>query len=170
MSGAPWTVVFAAETINDLLLITDYLTQAYCGFGEPLAEAHSHAQVRIEAIITWLSIVLCIGFAHALSSGKSRCWLFFLVAKTSSAACWCACCKTAPRFELASGMGCGPSKTAAKPMRWFSVANTRPAAGGTNPCPGAGCDWLSFQAHARSIRKKPGFFRMISPIDAELVP
>ena len=52
MSEAPWTVVFAAEAINDLVLITDYLTQAYCGFGEPLAEAHSHAQVRIEAIIT----------------------------------------------------------------------------------------------------------------------
>jgi len=29
-----------------------YLTQAYCGFGEPLAEAHSHAKLRIEAIIT----------------------------------------------------------------------------------------------------------------------
>ena len=44
-------VVFAAEAINDLVLITEFLTQAYCGFGEPL-EAHSHAQVRIEAIIT----------------------------------------------------------------------------------------------------------------------
>jgi plasmid stabilization system protein ParE len=52
MSEAPWTVVFAAEAINDLVLITDYLTQAYCGFGEPLAEAHSHAKLRIEAIIT----------------------------------------------------------------------------------------------------------------------
>jgi len=52
MSEAPWTVVFAAEAINDLVLITEFLTQAYCGFGEPLAEAHSHAQVRIEAIIT----------------------------------------------------------------------------------------------------------------------
>ena len=52
MSEAPRTVVFAAEAFNDLVLITEYLTQAYCGFGEPLAEAHSHAQVRIEAIIT----------------------------------------------------------------------------------------------------------------------
>ena len=52
MSEAPWTVVFAAEAINDLVLITEYLTQAYCGFGEPLVEAHSHAQVRIEATIT----------------------------------------------------------------------------------------------------------------------
>ena len=130
MSEAPWTVVFAAEAINDLELITEYLTQAYCGFGEPLAEAKCHAQVRIEAIITaaerlataplrgeshddllpgqafdtWLSIVLCIGFAHALTSGKSRCWPCFLVAKTTSAACWCACCKTAPRPEPASGM------------------------------------------------------------------
>ena len=52
MSEAPWTVVFAAEAVNDLVLITEYLTQAYCGFGEPLAEAKCHAQVRIEAIIT----------------------------------------------------------------------------------------------------------------------
>ena len=52
MSEAPWTVVFAAEAINDLVLITDYLTQAYCGFGEPLAEANRHAKVRIESIIT----------------------------------------------------------------------------------------------------------------------
>ena len=52
MSEAPWTVVFAADAIDDLVLITDYLTQAYCGFGEPQAEAHSHARLRIEAIIT----------------------------------------------------------------------------------------------------------------------
>jgi toxin ParE1/3/4 len=52
MSEAQWTVVFAAEAINDLLLITEYLTQSYCGFWEPLAEANRHAQVRIEAIIT----------------------------------------------------------------------------------------------------------------------
>ena len=52
MSEAQWTVVFAAEAINDLLLITEVLTQSYCGFGEPLAEANRHAQVRIEAIIT----------------------------------------------------------------------------------------------------------------------
>ena len=51
MSEAPWSVVFAEEAINDLLLITDYLTQSYCGFGEPPAEANRHAQVRIEAII-----------------------------------------------------------------------------------------------------------------------
>ena len=51
MSEAPRSVVFAAEAINDLLLITEYLTQAYCGFGEPSAEANRHAQVRIEAII-----------------------------------------------------------------------------------------------------------------------
>ena len=52
MSEAQWTVVFAAEAINDLLLITEYLTHSYCAFGEPLAEANRHAQVRIEAIIT----------------------------------------------------------------------------------------------------------------------
>ena len=52
MSEAQWTVVFAAEAINDLLLITEYLTHSYCAFVEPLAEANRHAHVRIEAIIT----------------------------------------------------------------------------------------------------------------------
>ena len=51
MSEVPWTVVFAEDAINDLVLITEYLTQAYCGFGEPLAEANRHAQLRIESII-----------------------------------------------------------------------------------------------------------------------
>jgi hypothetical protein len=36
MSEAPWTVVFAVEATNGLVLITEYLTQAYSGFGEPL--------------------------------------------------------------------------------------------------------------------------------------
>jgi len=48
---APWAVVFAEKAINDLLLITDYLTQSYCGFGEPPAEANRHAKVGIEAFI-----------------------------------------------------------------------------------------------------------------------
>jgi plasmid stabilization system protein ParE len=52
MSEAPWTVVFATDAINDLLLIADHLAQAYCGFGEPPAQAERHAQARIEAIIT----------------------------------------------------------------------------------------------------------------------
>ena len=51
MSEAPWTVVFAAEAINDLLLISEHLAQAYCSFGESPAEADRHAQARIEAII-----------------------------------------------------------------------------------------------------------------------
>jgi plasmid stabilization system protein ParE len=51
MSETPWSVLFAAEAINDLLLITEYLTQSYCGCGEPPAEANRHAQVRIEVII-----------------------------------------------------------------------------------------------------------------------
>lgn len=51
MSEAPWSVVFAEEAINDLMLITVYLTQSYCGFGEPPAEANRHAQVRNKAII-----------------------------------------------------------------------------------------------------------------------
>ena len=52
MSGAPWSVVFATDATNDLLLIADHLAQAYRGFGEPPAEAKRHAQARIEAIIT----------------------------------------------------------------------------------------------------------------------
>jgi plasmid stabilization system protein ParE len=52
MSAAPWTVVFAVEAINGLVLITEYLTQAYSGFGEALVEAQHHALERIEAIIT----------------------------------------------------------------------------------------------------------------------
>jgi plasmid stabilization system protein ParE len=52
MSEATWTVVFAVEAINGLVLITEYLTQAYSGFGEPLVEAQYHAQERIESIIT----------------------------------------------------------------------------------------------------------------------
>ena len=51
MSEAPWSVVFVEEAINDLLLITESLTQAYCGFGEPPAKDKCHAQVCIEAII-----------------------------------------------------------------------------------------------------------------------
>ena len=51
MSEVPWTVVFAEDAINDLVLITEYLTHAYCSFGEPLAEANRHAQLRIEASI-----------------------------------------------------------------------------------------------------------------------
>ena len=51
MSEVPWTVVFAEDAINDLVLITEYLTQAYCSFGEPLAEANRHAQLRFESII-----------------------------------------------------------------------------------------------------------------------
>ena len=43
MSEAQWAVVFAAEAINDLALITEYSTQAYCSFGEPLAEAKASA-------------------------------------------------------------------------------------------------------------------------------
>ena len=51
ISEAPWSVVFAEEAINDLMLITNVLTQSYCGFGDPPAEANQNAQVRIEAII-----------------------------------------------------------------------------------------------------------------------
>lgn len=49
---APWSVVFAAEAMNDLVLISDHLIQAYQGFGEPPEEAKRHAAARIDAIIS----------------------------------------------------------------------------------------------------------------------
>ena len=72
MSEAQWTVVFAAEAINDLLLITENLTQSYCGFGEPLAEANRHAQVRIEAIITAAEGLAAEQLATAPFRGESQ--------------------------------------------------------------------------------------------------
>ena len=62
MSEAPWTVVFAADAINDLLLIKEHLTEAYCSFREPIAEANRHAQLRIEAIIA-AAYLLAVAFA-----------------------------------------------------------------------------------------------------------
>jgi toxin ParE1/3/4 len=50
-SEAPWRVVFAADAVNDLLLISAHLMQAYQGFGEPLEEASRHAAARIDIII-----------------------------------------------------------------------------------------------------------------------
>ncbi len=52
MSEVPWSVVFAADAIHDLLLIQDHLNQAYRGFGESVEEATHHAQARIEQIIS----------------------------------------------------------------------------------------------------------------------
>ena len=72
MSEAQWTVVFAAEAINDLLLITEYLTHSYCAFGEPLAEANRHAQVRIEAIITAAEGLAAERLATAPFRGESH--------------------------------------------------------------------------------------------------
>ncbi len=73
MSEAQWTVVFAEEAINDLVLITEYLTQAYCGFGEPLAEANRHAQLRVEAIIAEADLLATAdSSATAPLRGESR--------------------------------------------------------------------------------------------------
>ena len=73
MSEAQWTVVFAEEAINDLVLITEYLTQAYCGFGEPLAEANRHAQLRVEAIIAEADLLATAdSLATAPLRGESR--------------------------------------------------------------------------------------------------
>lgn len=49
---SPWAVVFAADAIHDLLLISDHLLRAYQGFGESPEEASRHAAARIDAIIS----------------------------------------------------------------------------------------------------------------------
>ena len=73
MSEAQWTVVFAEEAINDLALITEHLTEAYCGFGEPLAEANRHAQLRIESIIAAADLLATAdSSATAPLRGESR--------------------------------------------------------------------------------------------------
>ena len=118
-------MVFAEEAINDLLLITDYLTQSYsyCGFGQPPAEANRHAEECIEAIIAAAERLLTTPFrgechhdllpglchlaldravtlfVHALSSEKSRFWPCSLGDRIISDGCRCACSKTAPRVE-----------------------------------------------------------------------
>ena len=51
MTTTGWTVVFAAEAVDDLSLIENHLTRAYQEFGESPAEAARHAQVRVETII-----------------------------------------------------------------------------------------------------------------------
>ena len=52
MTQAPWSVVFAADAVEDLALIEAHLMAAYQAFGEQPVEAAQHAQARIEAIIT----------------------------------------------------------------------------------------------------------------------
>lgn len=46
-----WRVVFAADAENDLVLIENFLAQAYQNFGEPSPQAAQHAAARIDAII-----------------------------------------------------------------------------------------------------------------------
>ncbi|MBM5813975.1 MAG: type II toxin-antitoxin system RelE/ParE family toxin [Cyanobacteria bacterium M_DeepCast_100m_m1_067] len=52
MTQAPWSVVFAADAVEDLALIEAHLMGAYQAFGEQPVEAAQHAQARLEAIIT----------------------------------------------------------------------------------------------------------------------
>ncbi len=50
-----------------------HLTQAYCGFGEPLAEVNRHAQMRIEAIIAAADhLATADSLATAPLRGESR--------------------------------------------------------------------------------------------------
>lgn len=51
MTGADWSVVFAADALDDLSLIESHLIRAYQDFGEGLAEAARHAAARIDAIL-----------------------------------------------------------------------------------------------------------------------
>lgn len=52
MTPTPWSVVFAADAVEDLALIEAHLIRAYQAFGEQPVEAAQHAQARVEAIIT----------------------------------------------------------------------------------------------------------------------
>jgi toxin ParE1/3/4 len=52
MSLPVWTVVFAADAAQDLALIEEHLVEAYRSFGESTAEASSHAERRVDQIIT----------------------------------------------------------------------------------------------------------------------
>jgi plasmid stabilization system protein ParE len=51
MSPVPWSVLFAADAVEDLALIEAHLIRAYRAFGEQPIEAVQHAQARVEAII-----------------------------------------------------------------------------------------------------------------------
>lgn len=51
MIAAGWTVVFAAEAVQDLGLIEDHLIRAYQEFGESPQDAARHAAARVEAMI-----------------------------------------------------------------------------------------------------------------------
>lgn len=47
-----WTIIFAADALEDLTLIETHLTGSYAAFGESEAEARAHAEARIDAIIS----------------------------------------------------------------------------------------------------------------------
>lgn len=52
MSPAPWLVLFAADAVEDLVLIEDHLSAAYRSLGEQPSAAAEHARYRIDAIIS----------------------------------------------------------------------------------------------------------------------
>jgi toxin ParE1/3/4 len=67
MSEVPWSVVFAADAIQDFLLIQDHLNHVYRGFGESVEEASHHSQARIEQIINSaerLAVAPLLGESH----------------------------------------------------------------------------------------------------------
>jgi len=69
---APWTVVFAAEAINDLLPGLRHLA--------------------IDHAVYW--------FLPRAEQREVQVLAVFFGDKITSAGCWCACCKTAPRADL----------------------------------------------------------------------
>ena len=107
----------------DLLLIIEFLTKVYCGFGEPLSEAHRNVQVRIEAIIAASERLATAPFRgkfhddllpgprdlilnHAVywfrpRSEQRELQVFdmFFGDCIIGYGCGCTCCKTAPRAE-----------------------------------------------------------------------
>lgn len=52
MTSQNWKIVFAAESVEDLLLIEHHLVDAYLSCGESPIEAQRHAETRIEAILS----------------------------------------------------------------------------------------------------------------------
>ena len=58
------------------MLINKYLTQAYCGFGESLAEANRHAQLRIEAGDSFKIGEYRFRVRPLSGDGKRSCFLF----------------------------------------------------------------------------------------------
>ena len=86
-----WRALAASPSVSAVLQV--FLQQ--CAHGPFLSGDQLRARLAVVFVI-WLWIVPSIGFVHLLNSETSRCFPCSLAGKTTSAACWCGCCKTAP--------------------------------------------------------------------------